>query len=79
VRTIGEGAVVGWAGLMKVGVMMVSTLTVVILRTSGEWGRLKLYGLYRDGAKKESVASCMGSKWMVRDRSGVDIFGKTLE
>jgi hypothetical protein len=36
----GEGGLVGCAGLMKVGVMMVSTATLVILvKCRGEWGK----------------------------------------
>jgi hypothetical protein len=45
----GEGGLVGCAGLMKVGVMMVSTVTLVMLVNVGRVGgsgRLKLYYLY---------------------------------
>ena len=79
----GEGGLVGCAGLMKVGVMMVSTLTLVMLVNVGRVGgsgRLKLYDLYSlavETVPRKKVWH--GYKWMVRDWSRVDIFGKTLE
>src|SRR5271170_167639 len=72
----GEGGLVGWAGLMKVGVMMVSTVTLVMVVNVGRVGgsgRLKLYDLYssggRNGAKKESVA------WVQIDGQGLESGG----